>query len=60
MSDFQSMPSIITIAIKEGKRHRDCSHNHNRDMSTYAERLRGTAASLNASLPAHLRSTIQA
>lgn len=39
MSDFQSMPPIITIAIKEGKRHRDYSHNHNRDMSTYAERL---------------------
>ena len=39
MSDFQSMPSIITIAINKSKRQRDCPHNHNRDMSSYAERL---------------------
>lgn len=39
MIAFQSIPPIITIAIMESKRQRDCGHYHNRDMSTYAERL---------------------
>ena len=39
MSDFQSMSRIITIAIIKGKRRSDTNHNHNRDMSSFAERL---------------------